>query len=62
MRDVDGDEAVHFAHLHGGKADARRCVHGFEHVLGELANAVVDWRWALTPGEAAGGEDDEGTC
>ena len=63
VRDVDGDEAVHLAHLHGGQADAGRRVHGFEHVFGKLANAIIDADdGRRSQSKLRGGKDNEGAC
>jgi len=38
---VDDDDALVHVHLCGGQADAFGLVHGLEHVVDQLANAVV---------------------
>ena len=43
-RRVDGDHALCDADLHRGEPDARRVVHGLEHVLRERPHLLVDAR------------------
>src|SRR5262249_37243483 len=38
LRQIHGDQPLRNSDLNGGKADPRRLVHGFEHVVGELAH------------------------
>lgn len=40
--DVDDDDALGNGNLNGGKADARRGIHGFQHVVHQRADFVVD--------------------
>ncbi|ABX64198.1 Aminotransferase, class I and II [Brucella canis ATCC 23365] len=39
---VDNKHADRFTHLNGGKANARRIIHGVEHIAGEFAQLIVE--------------------
>ncbi len=50
LGDVDHQQAQRLADLDRGKPDARRVIHGFQHVVGEFENAGIDLFQGLEPG------------
>ncbi len=42
LGDVDDDDALGHADLHGGEANARRLVHGLQHIVEQPVNFRVD--------------------
>ena len=58
---VDHQQAQVHVDLGGGQADARRVVHGLEHVVDQLANAFIHGFDRFCHGAQAGiGELDDG--
>ncbi len=41
-RDIDDDDALRHGNLDRGQSDARRGIHGFQHVVHQLADFVID--------------------